>query len=315
MHTLLINMLVNEKFIYCWLCDASQNTGEGKLGNIFVNQKFKIQGKIYTVENICPKNKKFYNTLNYKYISPFVGIIFCWFFYIKKQRVCYVNYLPLWNFFIFLLLPPQTILGPITGGAIFKKNNFRKFIFPYFYKISEIFLNIRSNEIIFSTTLLKSFLNNKTISKSKFRFIKNFYLKKKILYNKINYKKNIDFLIYFRKHKNKQLFFPINFIKRLISLGFKIHIVGDYLNLKGVINHKFLSNKKVENMLSMTKFTIASGENIDSLFILEAITKKVTVIVPNDYFNKVDNFKDKFLFLNFNKIINLKKLIFLKNSS
>ena len=68
-------------------------------------------------------------------------------------------------------------------------------------------------------------------------------------------------------------------------------------------------------MLSMTKFTIASGENIDSLFILEAITKKVTVIVPNDYFNKVDNFKDKFLFLNFNKIINLKKLIFLKNSS
>ncbi|CAO6130754.1 hypothetical protein MCEMSEM45_00233 [Candidatus Pelagibacterales bacterium] len=307
-------MNLNEKFVYCWLCDASRNTGEGKLGNIFINKKFNTESKIYSVENIYPKNKKFFNVLNYKYISPFIGIFFCWFFYIKRQRVCYVNYLPLWNFFIFLLLPPRTILGPITGGAVFKKNKFRKIFFPYFYKISEFFLNIRSTQIIFSTDLLKVFLNNKTINKSKFKFINDFYLKKKILYNKINYKKNIDFLIYFRKHKNKQLFFPINFIKRLIPLGFKIHIVGDYLNLKGVINHKFLSNKKVEDMLSKSKFTIASGENIHSLFVLEAIIKKVIIIVPKNHFNEVNNFSNSFLFLNFNKINNFKELISLKNS-
>ena len=33
----LIDMILNEKFVYCWLCDASKNTGEGKLGNIFIN--------------------------------------------------------------------------------------------------------------------------------------------------------------------------------------------------------------------------------------------------------------------------------------
>ena len=29
----------------------------------------------------------------------------------------YLNYLPLWNFLIFILLPPKTLLGPITGGS------------------------------------------------------------------------------------------------------------------------------------------------------------------------------------------------------
>ena len=34
--------------------------------------------------------------------------------------ICYVNFLPLWNFFLFMFLPKQTILGPITG-SVYKK--------------------------------------------------------------------------------------------------------------------------------------------------------------------------------------------------
>ena len=36
----------------------------------------------------------------------------------KNKEICYINYLPLWNFLIFILLPPKTILGPVTGGKI-----------------------------------------------------------------------------------------------------------------------------------------------------------------------------------------------------
>lgn len=76
-----------------------------------------------------------------------------------------------------------------------------------------------------------------------------------------------------------------------------------------------MPNKKIEEMLGRTKFTIASGENIYSLFILEAIIKQVKILIPSNYNYKINNFKNNFIFLNFNKIQDFKKLIMLKNFS
>ena len=75
---------------------------------------------------------------NFKYLSPILDIFFCW-IKSKNQNNCYLNYLPFWNFLIFMLLPQQTILGPITGGANYtrKRNiNFiiRDKLFLYFIK-------------------------------------------------------------------------------------------------------------------------------------------------------------------------------------
>ena len=110
-----------------------------------------------------------------------MGIVFCWKKYFSNEKVCYLNYLPLWNFLIFIFLPPNTILGPITGGANFSKNNkinffIRAFLFPVLYKISEFFLNLRLKKIIFSTDLLKKNLSKVTIEKSQFNFALKFFL-------------------------------------------------------------------------------------------------------------------------------------------
>jgi hypothetical protein len=201
---------------YCWACDLSKNTGEGNLANLFIKKDIKYNFKIFTTKDIKIKNNFFIKIIDYRYISPFIGVIFCWFFFLKKKKIVYINYLPLWNFIIFMLLPPKTLLGPITGGANYNKKQFfiRRFIFPIFYKISEIFLNFRKTEIYFSTDLLKKYLFNFTIKKSKFNYIFNYYSPN------IKSKKNIDFLIYYKKHKNKENFFPYPLIKKLISLNF-----------------------------------------------------------------------------------------------
>ena len=57
---------------------------------------------------------------NHKYILPFIGILYCWVYFFRCKKVIY-KYLLYWNFLIFLLLPPKTIIGPITGGALFNK--------------------------------------------------------------------------------------------------------------------------------------------------------------------------------------------------
>ena len=136
-----------------------KSSAERQLANKFLedltkkNYRFKIIKKKYS-------NNKIKNLLNFRYMTPFVGIFFCWKYFLQSKRVGYINYLPFWNFLIFLLLPPKTLLGPITGGAKYSsrhKLNFlmRKYLFTLFYKISECFLLLRSSEIIFSTDLLK----------------------------------------------------------------------------------------------------------------------------------------------------------------
>ena len=165
---------------YCWACDFSDKTGEGNLARLFVKKNYSQNNyKIYTVENYKILNFINSKILNYKYFLPFIGILFCWHYFIKRKKIVYLNYLPLWNFFLFILLPPKTILGPITGGANYK-NKFllRKNIFPIFYKISEIFLNLRKIKIYFSTELLKIFLFKSTIKKSSFNYVLNYYKKK-----------------------------------------------------------------------------------------------------------------------------------------
>ena len=292
---------MTKKKLTFWACDYSDKTGEGNLARKFIKENFK--NKKYQIKTLSSKN-----FFSYKYIIPFIGVLNCWKYFIKGHNVGYINYLPLWNFLIFLLLPPKTILGPITGGAIYNKSNnlnyiIRKFCFPIFYKITEIIIHLRSTEkIVFSTDLLKKYLFKRTIENSDFNFVlKNFKFKKKRKY------KDIDFLIYYRIYNNKSLLLNNNFIKNLVKLNFKICIVGDRLNINGVINYGYLTKKKIAALQSRSKYSLCSSENIYSLFIIECITNHVKILINKHHMKKVNFFKKFFITLNTSKI-DLKKL-------
>ena len=145
--------MTKKKLIF-WACDYSEKNGEGNLARKFIEENFKK--KKYKIKTLSSKN-----IFSYRYFVPFVGVFNCWKYFFRGHNVGYINYLPLWNFLLFFLLPPKIILGPITGGAMYDKSNkvnyiIRKFIFPIFYKISEIIINFRFKEkIVFSTDLLK----------------------------------------------------------------------------------------------------------------------------------------------------------------
>jgi hypothetical protein len=291
--------------IFYWACDKSKNSGEGKLANFFINKLKKDNNTIVEIKKPQFRNILLKKIFNYKYTLPLLGIFYCWKYFIYGNKTYYINYLPFWNFIIFFLLPPNSNIGPITGGAKFNKNsNFiRKIIFPLCYKISEIVLYFRNFNLIFSTDLLKKFLFKKTIKKSSFNFIiKNF------TYKKINYKKNIDFLVYYRNHLNKEKQFPYKLIKSLILEGFKINVVGDRLKIKNIINHGYINNKQTLRLQQKTKFTIYSKENIYSIFTLECITNNVVILVEKSEKQKLIFFKKSFLPINFDNKNELKKI-------
>ncbi len=295
---------MKNKILFYWTCEKSENSGEGKLALIFM-KKLKEKFQIIEIKKPNIKNKVFKRLIYYKYMLPFVGIFYCWKYYFKNKKTCYINYLPFWNFLIFLLLPPKTQIGPITGGARFYKNSniIRTIFFPIFYKISEFIVNFRNYTLIFSTELLKPALSKKTINRSSFNFIiKDFIFRKK------NFNKSIDFIVYYRNHKNKKKFFPIKLIQDLISKGYIVNVVGDKLKVPKVINKGYLKNKDLLKLQQKARYTISSNENLYSIFTLECIVNNVYVILEKSSNLKIPFFKDRFIKVNFNNSKELQKL-------
>ncbi len=292
---------MTKKKLTFWACDYSDKSGEGNLAKKFIKENY--ENKIIKIKTLKSKN-----IFSSKYIIPYIGIINCWKYFFKGHQIGYINYLPFWNFLIFLFLPPKTILGPITGGALYDKTNkinylIRKIFFPIFYKFSELIINFRFNKkIIFSTKLLKRHLFKTTIKKSEFNFVlKNLKFKKK------RQNKDVDFLIYHRIHTNKSLLFKNELIKKLIKKNLKIFIVGDKLELKGVKNLGYLNKKKLTNLQSRSKYSLCSSENIYSLFVLECITNHVKIFINREYMHNIKFLRKYFIAFDRSKL-SLKKL-------
>ena len=323
-------MSQNTKYdLYCWACDFSPNRGEGILARHYIQSLSKKKQKKFfiksthgtfsinkglikklntTSRNMTKLNLSFFEN----YLYPIYGIIYLWINYFRKRGVCYLNFLPLWNTFLFILLPPNTHLGPITGFIYKKKvfninSFFRKYISLILFKININILYNRQNVIYFSTDLLKPLIKKKF--KNKFFFN---YLLQLVNIRKYHSKKNIDFVIYNRNYSVKNNFLRNKLLKCLNELKLNIIVVGDYLSYSKIRNLGFVSRKKISSLLKKTKFIINSGENPYNIFTIDAFNINVNIIYENIFFDKIKFFsKNKLLFLNFKN--NKKNNIFFKN--
>ena len=307
---------------YAWLCDSSPFRGEGILGIKFLSmllkkkvfKKIEVQNphiqtsydKVILQKNNNEKKKIINHSFFYKYITPFIGLYNIWAQHMLGKQTIYVNFLPLWNFFLFLFLPKKTILGPVTGsiykGKVINIDTFlRKYLINLFYLISIQIIKLKYKNILFSTENLKEILPKKFQNRFFFNF--QFY---DIQFYKSK-KKDIDILFYYRNHQNK---FSINIIKilhKLKSKKYKILIVGD--KLRGFKNIGIINRIKLLEYLKRTRFTFLSIENTYSFFSLDAISCNVRIIdiydkkikifsnffIKENLFNKETKYKHKIL--------------------
>lgn len=284
--------------IFIWASDTSKYTGEGNLALKFLSY-LSVKHELIFIKNKCRNKKSFIH----KYLEPFYGIILLWIRFINGNKVCYLNYLPLWNFIIFLVLPPKTLLGPITGGANILSNSMvdkfiRKFFFPIFYNISNIIFLFRFKKLIFSTELLKKKIFRRNVKKSIFNFVYVFFENNK------KTKKKRHFIIYYKKHQNKNYKDLNKIINHKLFNNFKFIIVGDYLNKRNVINKGYIPHAELKKILCNCKYAYGSQENFFSLFSINALNNNVKLFFNKIDRNKIPIFKNMFFdffFLKFHK--------------
>ena len=253
-----------------WCCDYNKNTGEGRLAEKFISSFFLKK----RIKILYPKNKFFLSN----YFYQIYGIFVLWFFFLLKKKTVYLNYLPLWNFLIYLLSPPNTIFGPITGSIQINKRKkiksiLRLRLFPMLYKISLKLLYYRTKKIIFATNVLSKFIDDKTLKKTELNFIL-----KDLKYSKNKSKKKINLIVYYRKHENKFFDHHIEFIKEKLKKKEKVIIVGDKLNIEGVSNFGRIKKKKIFDLIKISKYALSGDDNLLSFFNIDCIQNNVKVI-------------------------------------
>jgi hypothetical protein len=82
-------------------------------------------------------------------------------------------------------------------------------------------------------------------------------------------------------------------------------VAGDYLNYPSIINHGYINNKFINKFLSRSRYTLASGENLYSVFTMECLNNNVKIIVKKKDKYKINFFKKKFIILDYEKIYNI----------
>ena len=272
-----------KKKIFIWCCDLNKNSGEGIVANKFIND-LKLNNSNHKLIINSPRNKNA-NMLVERFIHPLIGLIYLWKIYLfkKNKHICYVNYLPLWNVILFLLLPPKTILGPITGGSLFNKKPFinyilRKYFLNTLNYLTILVTKVRGTKLLFSTDLLK----NKLYKNKKYIFN---YVLKDFKIKKIKTYKKYDLIFYLRNHINKNMRVQVDLANKL-STKFKIITVGEKIPNPDIKNFGYMKRKNLLKILKKTKFAFLSPENLLSLFALDSIGCNTNI-----FFNKNKNYK------------------------
>ena len=250
--------------IYYWASNIKENSGEGILAINFLSL-LKKKYKNYKLINLNQFRQK--ETFFYNYILPFFGAYKLWQHYLNGEKICYINYLPIWNFLLFLVLPKNTILGPITGT-----NTKKSYVYRVLKHIGIFFLK-KNNKILFSHNQFQKYFKKK--KNYYFNFILyNFKFKKKLCIKKF------DYIIYYKKNNNKGNDFLTEIILRL-SKKHKIIVIGDkfQLNLKNknIINYTNLNREKALIFISQSKNSIISKENTLSFFALDCVSYKLNI--------------------------------------
>ena len=268
-------MNLKKNKIFYWANSQLNNDGEGILANnfLFLLKKNFKDSALISINKIKLKNNQ---SIFAKYIMPFYGVILLWKYYLKNEKISYINYLPAWNFLLILLLPPNTIVGPVTGSINRKKWNF---FFNLLSFIGIKFLLIKYKKIIFSHDFFKNLVPKNKIKNCFFNFLL-FNFKKKISKKKKKY----DFIFYIRKHHNKGNQFFIDLIKILSEKNYKICVIGEKINIKKNIIHKgIVTRKKSFNLIADSRYSLGSFENLFSFFVLDCLSNNLKVFFNNNF--------------------------------
>lgn len=251
-------------------CELSGNSGEGVLARSFFghhgicadNSDCEIYTPIERLQHLAKSQafvkRKFATFSIYIWLLLLVLRLRC----LKQGQLYIANFVPLWNFLFFILVPKNAVIGPVTGSGVVNLNHFfgsylqklniyilRNKICILLNKISSVVIKARKLNVKPATPFVSVYTNGKL---SKYLFVVACLDVDKI--TKAQFDENLaesDVLIYTNQHilKNNDLIY--NVVELLSKEGFSCAILGDARPKISGVNNIGITDR--ENALSIIK--------------------------------------------------------------
>ena len=284
----------DERTLLILACDLRVTSGEGRLALLHLKN----------LENRLKKNHRcgsFQLKKSQKILSPnprsdirFVHstLCYCWLlFHITRLRILgaenvfVLNYLPLWNFFFFLIVPKTFNLGPITGGGLVNDRHLsasirekrllqitRNILIPFLYELSSFIIRLRSLAVKPATQSVANKLNLKSTLPRAIEIDDTPFEAEK-LHTK-NRLRSIDFVSYVGDHPLKNTALTVLVLNRLAAIGYNVHLIGS-VSVKTDINikvnyHSVLPHKDVVDILRRSRCVFSLSLEEAGFFTFEA---------------------------------------------
>tara|TARA_B100000242_G_scaffold227337_1_gene167711 strand:- start:14060 stop:15121 length:1062 start_codon:yes stop_codon:yes gene_type:complete len=289
--------------ILCWAIEFDNLGGEGILARTFIKNLASVTdkkifivtpNKVFLIKKsriICLKRKKrkdismqkSKNLFKQRFVYPLEGVSIL--FRNKKfKKKIYLNYLPLWQFPLFLLSKLLKFdLGPIVGG-VFYRNKYksllnilaRVYIMKFFYFLSAFVIKTFNIEIVSANSAINNFLEKQKIfsvvSPINLLAVDNYH-------DSVESKKrDIDVIFYYRRHDSKYPILTMNLASSLSKKGKNVFIFGEkfeanYLNQVG-----YVSKDRLLDIFSKSKIFINLADNPENLTVYDAISRNCSVV-------------------------------------
>ena len=202
-----------------------------------------------------------------------------------KRRVVILNFIPLWNFLFFLVVPKSIELGPVTGGGAvclkhlggsklqrLRTHIARSYVVPWLYSLSTAIIYARALKITPATPGVAKALGIKELTP---RIIeadaRPFHVPQRA---PVPVKLQTDLLCYVGDHPLKNTPLTIELINQLAKADIRISVIGalgkDHTLNQDITHHLEISHDAVFGLLGNTKAVLSLSLEQAGFFTYEA---------------------------------------------
>tara|TARA_A100001035_G_C27743636_1_gene482891 strand:- start:24 stop:1091 length:1068 start_codon:yes stop_codon:yes gene_type:complete len=288
--------------ILCWAIEFDNLGGEGILARTYIKKLSKsvhekiiviTPSKIFLVKESRIKSsirknrshasmQQSKNLFKQRFIYPLEGIFILFLNRGFKKKI-YLNYLPLWQFPIFLMSKIfQFQLGPIVGGVFNKSryknlsSNFvRVYLMRFFYFLSVLIIKIFKIKVIAANSSIDQYLKGFNI----FPEVSSINLlpsKENVLRGEVL--KDIDIVLYFRNHDSKYPIETKKIAKYFSDIGYKVIIFGEKYASGNIKHLGYIDKNSLIDLFSRSKIFINLADNPENLTVFDAISQDCFVV-------------------------------------
>ena len=277
------------------VCDSNSNSGEGRLARIYMEREKE--------KNLGEREiRVFSNDTRNTFLSfltettAFPAYLWLWrellrFRKCKSVELHVVNYLPIWNFVTFLIVPKTAKLAPVTGSGSINWRHFhgnvyqvvcqvfvRNYILKFFAKISSYVIKKRKLKVLAATPFVSEILKCKN---KKHLYISTVFDPSEIRSSEYLSKK-FDIIAYTNDHPLKNNRILASLVEELVLRGIKIAIVANgkcksKFSYNGVTLFENLDHVQMMKLIRQSKSALVCSLEGAGFFAQEAAMRELQV--------------------------------------